>query len=131
MKTIVVAFLLIITLAINGVSAESLQPAAWQAYGIAFQAPAGYTVEDDSEEGYIISTPTYFITVQLLDGEGIQRSKALPSISNFRNSTECSYAEIVKATNVCTVTCSPKKTRAASMFLLYTPTLPTHFLKPY
>ena len=73
MKTIVVAFLLIITLAISDVSAESLQPAAWQAYGIAFQAPAGYTVEDDSEEGYIISTPTYFITVQLLDGEGIQR----------------------------------------------------------
>ena len=88
MKTIAVAFLLIITLAISDVSAESLQPAAWQAYGIAFQAPAGYTVEDDSEEGYIISTPTYFITVQLLDGEGIQRSEIAQELKNVATDDE-------------------------------------------
>ena len=74
MKTIVVAFLLIITLAIS--------------YGIAFQAPAGYTVEDDSEEGYIISTPTYFITVQLLDGEGIQRSEIAQELKNVATDDE-------------------------------------------
>ena len=31
--------------------AQTLQPFTWQAYGVSFKAPAGYTIEDDSEEG--------------------------------------------------------------------------------
>ena len=33
-------------------NAQTLQEFTWQAYGVSFKAPAGYTVEDDSEENY-------------------------------------------------------------------------------
>ena len=64
-------------------TAQTLQPATWQAYGVSFKAPAGYTVEDDSEEGYILSTPIYYITVQLLEGEGIRRSELAQELKNI------------------------------------------------
>ena len=43
----------------------------------------GYTIEDDSEEGFVISTPIYYITVQLLEGEGIQRSELAQELKNI------------------------------------------------
>lgn len=69
-------------------TAQTLQPATWQAYGVSFKAPAGYTVEDDSEEGYILSTPVYYITVQLLEGEGIQRSELAQELKNIATDDE-------------------------------------------
>ena len=55
---------------------------------ISFKAPAGFNVEDDSEEGYIISTPTYYITVQLLEGEGIKRSELSQELKNIASDDE-------------------------------------------
>lgn len=52
------------------------------------KAPAGFNVEDDSEEGYIISTPTYYITVQLLEGEGIKRSELSQELKNIASDDE-------------------------------------------
>lgn len=66
-----------------GMNAQTLQQTTWKAYGVSFQAPAGFIVEDDSEEGYIISTPTYYVTVQLLEGEGIQRSELSKELKNI------------------------------------------------
>ena len=48
--------------------------------GSVLKLPQALNVEDDSEEGYIISTPTYYITVQLLEGEGIKRSETISGI---------------------------------------------------
>ena len=33
-----------------GMNAQTLQSTTWKAYGISFKAPAGFNVEDDSEE---------------------------------------------------------------------------------
>ena len=60
---------------ISGMNAQGLQSTTWQSYGISFKAPQGFQTEEDSEEGYIISTPTYYITAQLLEGEGFKKSE--------------------------------------------------------
>ena len=71
-----------------GMNAQTLQSTTWKAYGISFKAPAGFNVEDDSEEGYIISTPTYYIIVQLLEGEGIKRSELSQELKNIASDDE-------------------------------------------
>lgn len=55
----------------------------WSSYGVSFQAPSDIAVEDDSEEGYIVSNDTYYITVQLLDGEGFKRSELTDELKNI------------------------------------------------
>lgn len=55
----------------------------WSSYGVSFQAPSDIAVEDDSEEGYIVSNDTYYITVQLLDGEGFKRSELTSELKNI------------------------------------------------
>lgn len=87
MRTIVVSIALL-TLFATGLYAQTLQPITWQAYGISFKAPAGYTIEDDSEEGFVINTPTYYITVQLLEGEGIKRSELAQELKNIATDDE-------------------------------------------
>ena len=52
------------------VLADGLKTTTWSSYGVSFEAPSAIVVEDDSEDGYIVSNPTYYITVQLLDSEG-------------------------------------------------------------
>ena len=52
-----------------------LRVTEWKAYGVQFKVPAGFVVEDDSEDGYIVSTPVYYITLQLLDGTDLKRSE--------------------------------------------------------
>jgi hypothetical protein len=51
----------------------------WAAYGIAFDASRGMTVEEDSEEAYVVSNDDFYITLQVLDAEGIHREE-LPEI---------------------------------------------------
>lgn len=82
MKTIVLSMILM-ALSATTLYAQTLQPFTWQAYGVSFKAPAGYTIEDDSEEGLILSTPTYYITVQLLEGESFQRSELTQELKNI------------------------------------------------
>ena len=82
MKTVFLSIVLV-TLSAMRLHAQTLQPITWQAYGVSFKAPAGYTIEDDSEEGFVISTPIYYITVQLLEGEGIQRSELAQELKNI------------------------------------------------
>ena len=82
MKTVFLSIVLV-TLSAMRLHAQTLQPITWQAYGVSFKTPAGYTIEDDSEEGFVISTPIYYITVQLLEGEGIQRSELAQELKNI------------------------------------------------
>lgn len=70
------------------IAAQALRTAKWEAYGIQFKAPAGFVVEEDSEDGYIISTPVYYITVQLLEGNGIKRSDLAKELKNVATDDE-------------------------------------------
>lgn len=76
--------------------AQNLQTTTWNSYGISFKAPEEFNVEDDSEEGYIISTPAYFITVQLLEGEGIKKSELSGELKNIANDDEVTNQTPVK-----------------------------------
>ena len=53
----------------------TLRATEWKAYGLQFKAPVGFVVEDDSEEGYSVSTSVYYISMQLLDGSDLKRSE--------------------------------------------------------
>lgn len=84
-------FLVVLILALGAVSvssAQALQKVKWKAYGVQFNAPVGFVVEDDSEDGYIISTKEYYITVQLLEGDGIKRSELAKDLKNVATDDE-------------------------------------------
>lgn len=70
MKTSIAATVVALLGLASPAGAQELVTTEWEAYGVSFQVPAGFSVEDDSDEGYILSDPTYYITVQLLEGGG-------------------------------------------------------------
>lgn len=70
-------------LSLSALSAQKLENTTWSSYGVSFQVPSDIVVEDDSEEGYIISNDIYYITVQLLDGEGFKRSELKDELKNI------------------------------------------------
>jgi hypothetical protein len=51
----------------------------WAAYGVAFDGPRSLTVEEDSDEAYVVTNKDFYITVQVLDADGIHREE-LPEI---------------------------------------------------
>ena len=53
--------------------AQDLKSTSWSAFGVSFKVPTDVTVEDDSEEGYVLSNETYYISVQILDGESMNK----------------------------------------------------------
>ena len=55
--------------------AQNLKTTTWSSYGVSFQAPADLVVEDDSSEGYIAGNDTYYLTIQLLEGEGLKKEE--------------------------------------------------------
>ncbi|HJC92787.1 MAG TPA: hypothetical protein H9752_00925 [Candidatus Phocaeicola excrementigallinarum] len=57
--------------------AQELRTTEWSAYGVSFKAPSDIVVEDDSAEGYVASSPVYYITVELLEG-GDWKKEELP-----------------------------------------------------
>ena len=60
--------------------AQNLKTTTWSSYGVSFQAPADLVVEDDSSEGYIAGNDTYYLTIQLLEGEGLKKEELLDGV---------------------------------------------------
>ncbi len=75
--------------------AQQLVPTEWEAYGVSFKAPAGFSVEDDSEEGYVIFDPTYYITVQLLEGDGLRPSELAAELKTIATDDEVTHQSAV------------------------------------
>lgn len=67
---------------------NTLRTTKWEAYGISFKAPEGFVVEDDSEDGYIISTSAYYITVQLLEGNNLKRTELADELKHIASEDE-------------------------------------------
>lgn len=97
MKTKVFATLAVLMWSAVSVHAQALKPVTWKAYGIRFQAPAGYQVEDDSSEGLILSTASYYITIQLLEGEGIKRSELAQGLQEIASDDQVTERSAVTA----------------------------------
>lgn len=55
--------------------AQNLQKTTWSSYGVSCQTPADLVIEDDSPEGYIAGNDTYYLTIQLLEGEGLKKEE--------------------------------------------------------
>lgn len=75
----------------------NLRTTEWKAYGLQFKAPVGFVVEDDSEDGYIISTSVYYITLQLLEGEGLTREEMADELKHVATDDEVSTQTPVTA----------------------------------
>lgn len=68
--------------------ADELKTTTWASYGVSFEAPKDITVEDDSEDGYIVSNDTYYITVQLLESEGMTAAALPEELKNIATDDE-------------------------------------------
>lgn len=65
--------------------AQDFKSAHWSAYGVKFQVPADISIEDDSEEGYVLSNEHYYISVQILDGEPVQKEMLKNELQHVAN----------------------------------------------
>lgn len=88
MKTRVSAAVAAWLLAGTPLPAEELKTTAWSSYGVSFEVPKDITVEDDSEDGYIVSNATYYITVQLLESEGMTAAALPDELKNIATDDE-------------------------------------------
>ena len=74
MKQLFFILIAFFTVAVPAV-AQQLKPTRWDSYGVSFKAPSDLTVEDDSSEGYLAGNDTYYLTIQLLEGEGMKKEE--------------------------------------------------------
>lgn len=74
MKQLFFILITFFTVAVPAV-AQQLKTTRWDSYGVSFQAPSDLTVEDDSSEGYLAGNDTYYLTIQLLEGEGMKKEE--------------------------------------------------------
>ena len=63
--------------------AQDLKSTLWSAFGVSFKVPADITIEDDSEEGYVLSNDTYYVSVQILDGEALDKKELAQEIKHL------------------------------------------------
>lgn len=78
-----VGFLFLICCCLQTGYAQNLKPTTWGAYGLTFDAPNDFAIEDDSDEGYTISNSNYYISILLLDSEGMIKSEMAQEIKNI------------------------------------------------
>ena len=96
MKTRIPVAVAACLLSLSTLTAQELKNTTWSSYGVSFQAPSDITVEDDSEEGYTVSNDTYYITVQLLDGEGFKRNELGNELKNIATDDQVSNQSAVQ-----------------------------------
>lgn len=95
MRTYTTVAILILFFLTPSIHAQQLVTTEWQSYGISFKAPADFSVEDDSEEGYIIADATYYITVQMLDGDGLKPSELSAELKSIATDDEVTHQSAV------------------------------------
>ena len=90
MKQLFFILIAFFTVAVPAV-AQQLKTTRWDSYGVSFKAPSDLTVEDDSSEGYLAGNDTYYLTIQLLEGEGMKKEELgqeLKAIAPFELQTQ-------------------------------------------
>ena len=53
--------------------AQTMAPITWTAYGLKFDAPKGILVEEDTEETFLLNNSHFYISIQELDSEGMEK----------------------------------------------------------
>lgn len=52
-----------------GVSAQTMAPVTWTAFGLTFDAPKGILVEEDTEDTFLLNNSRFYITLSSLDSD--------------------------------------------------------------
>lgn len=94
-KVLVTIFIALAASVAMRLSAQTLRNTEWKSYGLQFKAPPGFVVEDDSEDGYVISTDVYYITLQLLEGNDIKRSELADELKHIAADDEVTVTSAV------------------------------------
>ena len=55
------------------VSAQTMAPITWTAFGLTFNAPKGILVEEDTEDTFLLNNARFYITIQSLDSEDMTK----------------------------------------------------------
>ena len=80
--------------------AQEMKSTSWSAFGVSFKVPADITIEEDSEEGYILSNEKYYVNVQILDGEAMDKNamakeiKLMADDDQLQNQSEVAKFEL-------------------------------------
>ena len=82
-KIFFAVFSAICLVSILPVRAQEMKSTQWSAFGVSFKVPVDITVEDDSEEGYILSNEDYYVQVQILDGEAMDKDDMAEEIKQI------------------------------------------------
>ncbi len=76
--------------------AQEMKLTLWSAFGVSFNVPADVIVEDDSEEGYVLSDQNYYINVQMLDGEAMNKDAIAQEIKHIADDDQLQNQTPVK-----------------------------------
>ena len=92
-SAVVAVFCLIIVLPMN---AQEMKRTSWTSFGVSFQIPTDMEVEDDSEEGYVLSNEKYYVNVQILDGEAMNKDAMAKEVKQIADDDQLGEQTPVK-----------------------------------
>ena len=55
------------------VSAQTMAPITWTAFGLTFNAPRGILVEEDTEDTFLLNNSRFYISIHALDSEDMTK----------------------------------------------------------
>ena len=101
MKNVLVAVFtvccMVFTLPIN---AQDLKRVSWEAFGVSFNVPENMVIEDDSEEGFIVSNETYYVSIQMLEGESTDKNSLTEEVKQIANDDQLEEQTPVESFNL-------------------------------
>lgn len=77
-------------------NAQKMKSTRWSAFGVSFKIPSDFIIEDDSEEGYILSNDQYYVNVQILDGEAMNKKAIANEVRQVAVDDQLSELSTVK-----------------------------------
>lgn len=84
---VVAAFCLTFVLPAN---AQEMRTTLWSSFGVSLKVPTNITVENDSEEEYVLSNDDYYVNVQILDSKAMDKDAMSEEIKQVANDDQLS-----------------------------------------
>lgn len=78
------------------VSAQTLAPITWTAFGLTFDAPKGILVEEDTEDTFLLNNARFYISLQSLDSEEMVKENMPELLKGLADDDEVQQQSEVK-----------------------------------
>lgn len=78
------------------VSAQTLAPITWTAFGLTFDAPKGILVEEDTEDTFLLNNARFYISLQSLDSEEMSKEDMPELLKGLADDDEVQQQSEVK-----------------------------------